>query len=73
MAKETEVQEMTFEDTHDGELEDDEYCFILGSDGELKRIFMPESIPFKTPKSVNKILRMFGITDPGKLDDNTLH
>ena len=44
-----------------GDISNEDYGFILDSNGELKSIFLPEHVPFKAPKTVNKILRIFGI------------
>jgi hypothetical protein len=61
-------------DELDAEIADDDYGFILGPDGELKSVFLPDVIPFKTPKNVAKILKMFGITDVGNVNSMaTLH
>ena len=56
------------EDFNNDELSEDDYGFILGPNGELKSIFVPENAPFKSPKNVTKILKMFGIYD---IDDLT--
>jgi hypothetical protein len=67
------TEEVTFEQIHDGELDDDDYCFIIGPDGELKTVITPTVLPFKTPKNIQKILKMYGIHDSAQLGDNTLH
>jgi hypothetical protein len=66
------VQEQ-FDDVYDTEISDEDYGFILGPDGELKSIFLPENMPFKPPKNIARILKMFGINDADQLDNNTLH
>jgi len=68
-------QELDFElDELDAEIADDDYGFILGADGELKSLFLPDVIPFKSPKNVAKILKIFGITDVSNFNTNpTLH
>jgi hypothetical protein len=59
---------------YDTDLDDTDYCFILGSDGELKSVVLPEVVPFKAPKNIAKILKMFGINDISDIDqDATLH
>ena len=61
-------------DVYDTDISEEDYGFILGPDGELKSVFLPEHIPFKTPKNIAKILKVFGIPDLGYIDqDNTLH
>jgi hypothetical protein len=73
MSTRTELKEIDPTDLDYQDIEDDDYGFIIGPDGELKSLFMPEALPFKTPKNVQKILKLFGITDPHQLNDNTLH
>jgi hypothetical protein len=51
-----------------GDISNEDYGFILDSNGELKSIFLPEHVPFKAPKTVNKILRIFGISDVDNVD-----
>jgi hypothetical protein len=67
------IEEEAAGDIYDTEISDDDYGFILGPDGELKSVFLPDAMPFKTPKKVQRILKMFGILDPHQLDDGTLH
>jgi hypothetical protein len=70
----TTSQEQELQDVYDSEISDDDYGFILGPDGELKSVFLPENVPFKTPKNISKILKIFGITDLENIDgDQTLH
>lgn len=58
----------------DTDLADDDYCFVLSADGELKSVILPEVVPFKAPKNIAKILKMFGIYDIEDIDkDATLH
>jgi hypothetical protein len=67
-------EELAFEDgLYDTEISDEDYGFILGPDGELKSVFLPDNMPFKQPKNVAKILRMFKIMDGDQLDNTTLH
>lgn len=73
MSKST-SQEYEVQDVYDSEISDDDYGFIFGPDGELKSVFLPDNVPFKTPKNIAKILKMFGITDIENIDgDQTLH
>ena len=59
---------------YDSDLEDDDYCFVFTADGELKSIVLPEVVPFKAPKNIAKILKMFGIHDIMDIDkEATLH
>lgn len=68
-------EELAIEDgIYDTDIEDEDYAFILGPDGELKSIFLPETVPFKTPKKIARILKVFGISDIGQVGgDITLH
>jgi hypothetical protein len=67
-------EELAFEDgLHEDDIGAEDYGFILGPDGELKSLFLPDVLPFKQPKNVYKILKMFGIRDPEQLDNDTLH
>ena len=75
MSKSTQEQDLDLGDIFDTDIDDDDYGFIVGPDGELKSVFLPENIPFKTPKNITKILKLFGITDPAQLEmgNDTLH
>lgn len=74
MSKLNQEQEHNIDDIYDQEISDDDYGFIFGPDGELKSVFLPDNVPFKTPKNIAKILKIFGITDLDNIDnDQTLH
>jgi hypothetical protein len=73
MSKSTAIQEEEFDDLYDTEIGDDDYGFVFGPNGELKSVFLPDNMPFKPPKNIKKILKMFGIHDPAQLDETTLH
>ena len=73
MSKAEQNQELEMSDVYDTEITDDDYGFIIGPDGELKFAFVPEVLPWKPPKNIAKILKMFGIQDAEQLDDTTLH
>lgn len=73
MSKLTQQEQEAFDEAYDTDIGDDDYGFILGPDGSLKSVFLPDHVPFKQPKNVAKILKMFGILDAEKLDNNTLH
>ena len=67
-------EELAIEDgLHESDIGDEDYGFIIGPDGELKSVFLPHVVPFKQPKNVQKIFKMFGIRDAEQLDDDTLH
>ncbi len=67
----TELEEQ--QEVYDTDIDDDDYGFIVGPDGELKTVFLPADLPFKTPKNVQKILKIFGVKDPEQFNDDTLH
>lgn len=73
MTKATVDQEIDMDDVYDQEIGDDDYGFILGPDGELKSVFLPDNMPFNTPENIAKIFEIFGIDDPDQLDNTTLH
>jgi hypothetical protein len=67
-------EELAFEDgLHEDDIGDEDYGFIVGPDGELKSLFLPDVLPFKTPKKIQKMFKMFGINDPEQLNNTTLH
>jgi hypothetical protein len=67
-------EELAVEDgLYDNDIGDEDYGFIFGPNGELKSVFLPDNLPFKTPDNIQKILELFGINDPEQLDNKTLH
>ena len=67
-------EELAIEDgLQEDDIGDEDYGFILGPDGELKSVFLPDVVPFKPPKKIQKMFRMFGITDPEQINNPTLH
>ena len=68
-----EVEEELLE-TYADDIDDNDYVFVLTETGELKTLFLPDDLPFEAPKNVQKILKMFKITDIDNLGkDATLH
>jgi hypothetical protein len=63
MSKQTEEYEEEFDETDIQEIEDDDYGFVFGSDGEIKYVFVPEVLPFDPPKTIKKIMKILGVTD----------
>lgn len=62
------------ENLPDIDLQDEDYCFVIGPDGKLKSVFLPLENAFIPPKNIQKILKMYGITDIDNLGgDATLH
>ncbi len=57
-------------------IEDGDYGFIIGPDGELKHLFTPEGFSIYPPKTVQRILKIFGIKDINAVgfdDNDTIH
>jgi hypothetical protein len=66
--------EQEFDDSYETDIADDDYGFIIGPDGELKTLFLPDNVPFKAPKNIEKILKILGINDISNVDqDQTIH
>ena len=42
---------------------DEDYGFVLGPDGELKAIFLPDGFEIDPPPVVKKILKVLGVKD----------
>lgn len=58
----------------DADIADEDYVFIIGPDGNLKQILLPDDIPFELPENINKMLEIFGINDVNSLAvSTTLH
>jgi hypothetical protein len=56
------------------DIADDDYVFVIKADGTLKSIMLPDDVPFKQPKNIGKILKMFDIPDIDNMDGNaTIH
>ena len=53
--------------------EDDDFGFIISSEGELKSMMIPEELMDDPPPEIEKILNIFGIKNIHTLDGRTLH
>jgi hypothetical protein len=73
MSKRVEIEiEDTEADYQD--IGDDDYGFVFDSDGNLKYAFIPEVLPVKPPKTIQKIMKVLGVVDLQQFDDDiTLH
>ena len=60
-----------FEETD--EFGEDDFGFILGPDGELKSIMIPEDHVGELPEKVLMILNIYGINDIDELSKRRLH
>ena len=61
------------EDFSNDDFEEGDYGFIIGPDGELKSMMLPEELMEDPPKSIRKILKIFGIKDIHLITEKTLH
>lgn len=52
MSKLAQDQAVTIDDVFDTEITEDDYGFIVGPNGELKSVFLPDTLPFKTHKRI---------------------
>jgi hypothetical protein len=53
--------------------EDDDFGFIISSEGELKSMMIPGELMDDPPPEIEKILNIFGIKNIHTLDNRTLH
>ena len=68
------IEELADMMSDDGIFCDDDYVFVVGPDGELKTVMIPDTAAFATPENVSKILTMYGVTDINSMCGNaTLH
>lgn len=63
------VEEVEEEDEYSA----DDFGFVIGPDGELKSMMIPEHLMDDPPEEVMLILKLFGIDDIHSLGDRTLH
>lgn len=69
---EPDISEEFLEEEYD-DYDDNDYCFIINPEGELKSIMFPEDLMEDPPKEIKKILKIFGIKDINDLTPKTLH
>jgi len=68
---EIEVDESAYEYNDIGE---EDYGFVFDAEGNLKYAFIPEVLPDKPPKSIQKIMKILGVIDLQQFnEDLTLH
>lgn len=69
--------ELTVEDPvqdYDEEIGEEDYGFIFDAEGNLKFAFVPEFLPDKPPKNIQKIMKILGVIDLAQFnEDLTLH
>ena len=68
--------DLTLEDIDDlvtgCDVADDDYILVIGQDGELKSVFMPDVSACEVPESVQRTLSQFGIADINYVTGNTV-
>ena len=58
---------------YDDEFGPGDFGFVIGPDGELKSMMIPEDLMEDPPKSIKRILKIFGIKDLQGVTIKTLH
>ena len=53
------------------DLDDDDYILVVGSDGKLKNVFLPESEVFEPHENIQRVLNVFGIQDVDFINGST--
>jgi hypothetical protein len=67
-----EQEDFDLHDAYEEELTDQDYGFVLGPDGELKSVFVPNDM-MSVPDKVKNIFSLFGIEDPHTVFVHTIH
>ena len=67
------IEDEGVEDERDDFDDENDYGFIIGPDGELKSLMIPEDLMSDPPKEVLKILKIFKIVNIHQLEPRTLH
>lgn len=68
---EAEVDELAYEYN---DIEEEDYGFVFDAEGNLKYAFIPEVLPNKPPKNIQKIMKILGVIDLQQFnEDLTLH
>jgi hypothetical protein len=57
----------------DGDIDEDDYVFVLSPEGELKSLMFPEYFMEDPPKEVQKILKILGIKNIHLMEPRTIH
>lgn len=56
--------------THE-ELAAEDYALIIGPDGKLKSIILPEHLPQETPSKLKEVLELLGVFDMALIGGKT--
>ena len=69
---EIEVEELAY--SIEDEIGEEDYGFVFDADGNLKFEFIPEVVPDKPPKNIDKIMKILGVIDLAQFNnDLTIH
>jgi hypothetical protein len=55
--------ELPIDDLDEDALTEEDYAFILGPNGEIKTIIVPDTFEIDPPASVKKVLKALGVKD----------
>jgi hypothetical protein len=61
------------DENDESDFAEDDFGFIIGSDGELKSVMYPEHLMEDPPEEIKLILEIFGIENIDTLENRTLH
>jgi hypothetical protein len=64
------IEEIEIEDNDVGP---DDFTFVIGPDGDLKTMIIPQHLMEDPPEEIQLILKLFGIDDINTIEDRTLH
>lgn len=77
MSFKLEVREATEEDLRELEeagSNDEDYGFVIGADGKLKSLILPDKFQLNPPKKIKRILKILGFEDINMAGSNdTIH
>ncbi len=64
------IEEIEIEENDTGP---DDFTFVIGPDGDLKTMIIPQHLMEDPPEEIQLILKLFGIDDINTIEDRTLH
>jgi hypothetical protein len=69
---EIEIEELAY--SIEDEIGEEDYGFVFDAEGNLKFAFIPEVVPDKPPKNIQKIMKILGVIDLAQFnEDLTIH
>ena len=69
---EVEIEELAY--SIEDEIGEEDYGFVFDANGDLKFAFIPEVLPNKPPKNIQKIMKILGVIDLQQFnEDLTIH